>query len=173
MSLDLLIIIVFLVLFTSLFFSVIKTVPGKMEYIVERLGRYHRTLYSGNNLILPFIDRIVKKVRKNEMVLDFPPHFAVTKDKAEVKAGFVIYFQVIDSLKYVYIVENPIQTLENLCIVMFKDVISKKKLQELEVSRDIVNEGLRNEFNEKADFLGIKINKAELKKVVVIYENIT
>lgn len=173
MRLDLLIIIVFLVLFTSLFFSVIKTVPGKMEYIVERLGRYHRTLYSGNNLILPFIDRIVKKVRKNEMVLDFPPHFAVTKDKAEVKARFVIYFQVIDSLKYVYIVENPIQTLENLCIVMFKDVISKKKLQELEVSRDIVNEGLRNEFNEKADFLGIKINKAELKKVVVIYENIT
>ena len=52
MRLDLLIIIVFLVLITSLFFSVIKTVPGKMEYIVERLGRYHRTLYSGNNLIL-------------------------------------------------------------------------------------------------------------------------
>ena len=168
---DLLIGIVLFVLFTSLFFSVIKTVPGKMEYIVERLGRYHRTMQSGNNLMLPLVDRIVKKVRKNEMVLDFPAHFAITKDKAEIKAGFVIYFQIIDSLKYTYAVGNPVQKLEDLGIAVFKDVIAEKKLYELEVSGDIVNEHLGTELNTETDFLGIKINKAVLKEINVLYES--
>ena len=161
----------FLILFTVLYFSTIKTVPGKMEYIVERLGRYHRTLYSGNNIMLPLIDRIVKKVHKNEMLIDFLPHFAVTKDKSEVKVSFVIYFQIIDSLKYTYATENSLLTMKELCVEELKSVIAGMELYEIGHSSDIVNEKLKRELNIKAEFLGIKVNRAELKETDVLYES--
>ena len=91
--------IVITVVFTVLFFSIIKTVPGKEEHIVERAGRYHITLYSGNHVILPLFERIVKKVPKNIMLIDFPPQFVVTKDKSEAKISFIVYFRIVDSLK--------------------------------------------------------------------------
>ena len=163
---------VIMVVFLGLFLYCIRIVPEKNEYIVERLGRYHRTLQSGNNVIIPLIDRVVNKVSKKETVFDFPQYFVVTKDKSEAKIDFVIYFQVTDPVKYTYNAEKPMFALESLCIDMFKKIIAEKEFHEIEDSKDIINEDLRVRLNIETDFLGIKINRAELKKISILYESV-
>ena len=163
--------IVITVVFTVLFFSIIKTVPGKEEHIVERAGRYHRTLYSGNHVILPLFERIVKKVPKNIMLIDFPPQFVVTKDKSEAKISFIVYFQIVDSLKYTYGAKDSVRTAKDLYITAFKDVIVEKKLDEITGTGTNIIENLKTEFNIKADFLGIEVSKIVLKQIDILYKS--
>lgn len=157
----LLILIVIILLATH-----VRIVSQSQAFVIERLGGYLTTWNVGLNILIPFIDRIVKKVSLKEQVLDFPPQPVITKDNVTMQIDSVIYFQITDPKLYTYGVENPLSAIENLTATTLRNIIGEMELDHTLTSRDTINTKMRAILDEATDPWGIKINRVELKNII-------
>ena len=143
----------------------VRIVPQARAGIVERLGRYSRTLEPGLTLIVPFIDRVKPLIDLREQVVSFPPQPVITEDNLVVGIDTVIYFTVTDPRAATYEVANPLQAIEQLTVTTLRNVIGGMTLEDTLTSRDNVNQQLRAVLDDATGRWGIRVNRVELKSV--------
>ena len=146
--------------------SNIKIVPQANAMVIERLGTYFGTWYTGPHVKIPVIDRIAKKVSLKEQVADFPPQQVITKDNVGMQIDTVVYFQITDAKLYTYGVENPISAIENLTATTLRNIVGELELDHTLSSRDVINSKIRVILDEATDAWGIKVNRVELKNIL-------
>ena len=145
--------------------SGIRIVPQARAGVVERLGRYARTLDPGLALIVPFVDRVKPLIDLREQVVAFPPQPVITEDNLVVGIDTVIYFTVTDPKAATYEIANPLQAIEQLTVTTLRNVIGGLTLEETLTSRDNINSQLRVVLDEATGRWGIRVNRVELKSV--------
>lgn len=145
--------------------SNVKIVGQADAYVVERLGTYYGTWYTGPHVKVPFIDRIAK-VSLKEQVVDFPPQQVITKDNVGMQIDTVVYFQITDAKLYTYGVESPISAIENLTATTLRNIVGELELDHTLSSRDVINSKIRVILDEATDAWGIKVNRVELKNIL-------
>jgi regulator of protease activity HflC (stomatin/prohibitin superfamily) len=145
--------------------SGVRIVPQARAGIVERLGRYSRTLDPGLTLIVPFIDRVKPLIDLREQVVSFPPQPVITEDNLVVGIDTVIYFTVTDARAATYEVANPLHAIEQLTVTTLRNVIGGMTLEDTLTSRDNINSQLRAVLDEATGRWGIRVNRVELKSV--------
>ena len=133
--------------------------------IVERLGRYQRTLTPGLSILFPVIDRIRQRVDMREQVASFPPQPVITEDNLVVSIDTVIYFQVTDPKAATYEISSFILGIEQLTVTTLRNVIGSMDLEEALTSRDSINGQLRGVLDEATGKWGIRVNRVELKAI--------
>ena len=143
----------------------IRIIPQASAGIVERLGRYHRTLDAGLALIIPFIDRLRPLIDLRERVVSFPPQPVITSDNLVVEIDTVIYFQVTDPKSAVYEIENFITGIEQITITTLRNVVGGIDLEQTLTSRDSINTALRGVLDEATGKWGVRVNRVELKSI--------
>ena len=143
----------------------IRIVPQARARVVERLGRYHRTLTPGMALVVPFIDRLRPLIDLREQVVSFPPQPVITEDNLVVNIDSVIYFQVTDAKAASYEIANYIQAIEQLTVTTLRNVIGGLALEKTLTSRDEINGQLRGVLDEATGKWGIRVHRVELKSV--------
>ena len=146
-------------------FSTIKIVPQAKAGIVERFGRYNRTLDAGLTIIVPFADRLKPLIDLREQVVSFPPQPVITSDNLVVNIDSVIYFQVTDPKAATYEIANYLQGIEQLTVTTLRNVIGSMDLEETLTSRDSINGQLRGVLDEATGKWGIRVNRVELKAI--------
>src|SRR5213595_3006327 len=143
----------------------VRIVPQARARVVERLGRYHRTLTPGLNIVVPFIDRLRPVLDLREQVVSFPPQPVITEDNLVVNIDSVIYFQVTDAKAATYEIANYIQAIEQLTVTTLRNVIGGMALEKTLTSRDEINSQLRGVLDEATGKWGIRVNRVELKAI--------
>jgi regulator of protease activity HflC (stomatin/prohibitin superfamily) len=143
----------------------VRIIPQARARVVERLGRYHRTLNPGLTLIVPFIDRLGRLIDLREQVVSFPPQPVITEDNLVVNIDSVIYFQVTDAKSASYEIQNYIQAIEQLTVTTLRNVIGGMALEKTLTSRDEINSQLRGVLDEATGKWGIRVNRVELKAI--------
>src|SRR5256885_5665670 len=158
-----LLVVAALVLFTLA--RTIRIVPQARAGVVERLGRYSRTLTPGLTMVVPFIDRIRDMMDLREQVVSFDPQPVITEDNLVVSIDTVIYFQVTDAKAATYEIANYIQGIEQLTVTTLRNVIGGMALEKTLTSRDEINNQLRGVLDEATGKWGIRVNRVELKAI--------
>jgi regulator of protease activity HflC (stomatin/prohibitin superfamily) len=143
----------------------IRIIPQARAGVVERLGRYSRTLTPGLSIVVPFVDRIRDTIDLREQVVSFDPQPVITEDNLVVSIDTVIYFQVTDPKSATYEIANYIQGIEQLTVTTLRNVIGGKELEETLTSRDDINAQLRGVLDEATGKWGIRVNRVELKAI--------
>jgi len=143
----------------------IRIVPQARAGVVERLGRYSRTLTPGLTIVVPFVDRIRDMIDLREQVVSFDPQPVITEDNLVVNIDTVIYFQVTDPRSATYEIANYIQGIEQLTVTTLRNVIGGLDLEETLTSRDQINGQLRGVLDEATGKWGIRVNRVELKAI--------
>ena len=143
----------------------IRIVPQARAGVVERLGRYHKTLNPGLAIVVPFIDRLRPMIDLREQVVSFPPQPVITEDNLVVNIDSVIYFQVTDPKSATYEIANYIQAIEQLTVTTLRNVIGGMALEKTLTSRDEINSALRGVLDEATGKWGIRVNRVELKAI--------
>lgn len=156
------IIVVILIVLVSL----IKIVNQSEAYVIERLGAYLTTWGTGLHVLIPFVDRVAKRVSLKEHVVDFPPQPVITKDNVTMQIDTVVYFQVTDPKLYTYGVMNPMMAVENLTATTLRNIIGDLDLDSTLTSRDIINTQMRAILDVATDPWGIKVNRVEVKNIL-------
>src|SRR5690242_14643905 len=156
------VVVVFLVI---LFARTIRIVPQARAGIVERLGRYHRTLTPGLTVLMPFVDRLKPLIDLREQVVSFPPQPVITSDNLVVQIDTVLYFTVNDAKSATYEVANPLQAIEQITVTTLRNVIGSLSLEDALTSRDSVNQQLRVVLDEATGKWGIRVNRVEIKSI--------
>jgi regulator of protease activity HflC (stomatin/prohibitin superfamily) len=143
----------------------IKIVPQARAGIVERLGRYHRTLDAGLALVVPYVDRVKPLIDLREQVVSFPPQPVITEDNLTINIDTVIYFQVTDPKAATYEINDYIVAIEQLTVTTLRNVIGGMTLEDTLTSRDKISGALRVVLDETTGKWGIRVNRVELKAV--------
>jgi regulator of protease activity HflC (stomatin/prohibitin superfamily) len=161
-----LVVLLLIVLFVvSTVLRAVRIVPQATAVIVERLGRYSRTLDAGLHFLVPFVDRPRAVVDLREQVVSFPPQPVITSDNLVVSIDTVIYFQPTDPKAAVYEIANYIQGIEQLTVTTLRNVIGSLDLEQTLTSRDQINGQLRGVLDEATGRWGIRVNRVELKAI--------
>jgi regulator of protease activity HflC (stomatin/prohibitin superfamily) len=162
----LLVVLLLAVIFVlSVVVRTIRIVPQASSVIVERLGRYSRTLEPGLHFLVPFVDRVRASVDLREQVVSFPPQPVITSDNLVVNIDTVIYFQPTDPKAAVYEIFNYIQGIEQLTVTTLRNVIGSLDLEQTLTGRDQINAQLRGVLDEATGRWGIRVNRVELKAI--------
>jgi len=143
----------------------VRIVPQARAGVIERLGRYSRTLNPGLALVVPFVDRLRPLIDLREQVVSFPPQPVITEDNLVVNIDSVIYFQVTDARAATYEIANYIQAIEQLTVTTLRNVIGGMALEKTLTSRDEINSQLRGVLDEATGKWGIRVNRVELKAI--------
>ena len=143
----------------------IKIVPQAQAGLVERLGRYQRTLSAGVAILIPFIDRLRPLIDLREQVVSFEPQPVITEDNLVVNIDTVLYFQITDPKSATYEVQSYIRAIEQLTVTTLRNVIGGMELEECLTSRDQINGQLRGVLDEATGKWGIRVNRVELKAI--------
>src|SRR3954452_17111576 len=143
----------------------VRIVPQARAGVVERLGRYSRTLTPGLAIVVPFIDRIRDTMDLREQVVSFDPQPVITEDNLVVSIDSVIYFQVTDAKAATYEIADYIQAIEQLTVTTLRNVIGGMALEKTLTSRDDINNQLRGVLDEAPGKWGIRVNRVELKAI--------
>ncbi|MBD8024196.1 SPFH domain-containing protein [Microbacterium gallinarum] len=143
----------------------IRIIPQASAGIVERLGRYHKTLSPGLNLLVPFIDRLRPLIDMREQVVSFPPQPVITEDNLVVSIDTVVYFQVTDARAATYEIANYLGAVEQLTTTTLRNVVGGLNLEEALTSRDNINGQLRLVLDEATGKWGIRVGRVELKAI--------
>ena len=146
-------------------FRSIRIIPQASAGVVERLGRYHKTLTPGLNLLVPFIDRLRPLLDMREQVVSFPPQPVITKDNLTVSIDTVVYFQVTDARAATYEIANYLGAVEQLTTTTLRNVVGGLNLEEALTSRDNINGQLRVVLDEATGKWGLRVSRVELKAI--------
>src|SRR5437764_46860 len=165
MAVGLVVVLIVAVLVLLTLARTVRIVPQARARVVERLGRYHRTLNPGLSLVVPFIDRLRPLIDMREQVVSFPPQPVITEDNLVVNIDSVIYFQVTDAKAASYEIANYIQAIEQLTVTTLRNVIGGMALEKTLTSRDDINTQLRGVLDEATGKWGIRVNRVELKAI--------
>jgi regulator of protease activity HflC (stomatin/prohibitin superfamily) len=143
----------------------VRIVPQQTSLIIERLGRYSRTLNGGIHFLVPFVDRVRANIDLREQVVSFPPQPVITSDNLVVNIDTVIYYAVMDAKSAVYEIANFIQGIEQLTVTTLRNVIGSLDLEQTLTSRDQINGQLRGVLDEATGRWGIRVSRVELKAI--------
>lgn len=143
----------------------IALIPQGEAAVIERLGRYTRTVSGGLTLLVPFIDRVRAKVDTRERVVSFPPQAVITQDNLTVAIDIVVTFQVNEPERAIYGVDNYIVGVEQISVATLRDVVGGMTLEETLTSRDVINRRLRGELDAATTKWGLRISRVELKAI--------
>ena len=146
-------------------FRSVRIIPQAYTGVVERLGRYQRTLSPGLYLLVPFIDRLRPLVDMRETVVSFPPQPVITEDNLVVSIDTVVYFQVTDARAATYEIANYLGAVEQLTTTTLRNVVGGLNLEEALTSRDEINGQLRVVLDEATGKWGIRVSRVELKAI--------
>lgn len=144
--------------------SAIRIIRPFERGLVERLGKFQKILSPGLNLIVPFVDSVVK-VDMREVVLDVPPQYVITKDNVNVEVDGVVYAQVTDPARSRYEISNYILAATKLAQTNLRNVVGEMELDQVLTSRDEINGQLRQVLDEATDKWGVKVNRVELQRI--------
>ena len=157
----------------------IKIISQSETMIIERLGRYHRTLNAGINVILPIVERgketatrrgdgrivMNSKIDLREQVFDFDKQSVITKDNVMTEINALLYFQIVDPVKSVYEIQNLPMAIEKLTQTTLRNVVGELELDETLTSRDTINSKLRAVLDDATNKWGVKVNRVELQDI--------
>ena len=157
------IILLIIIILLAMSFKVIRQSNAA---IVERLGKYIKTLDNGFHIIIPFFDRVVHVISMKERVCDFKPQPVITKDNVTMQIDTVVFFQVTDPKLFTYGIERPVNAIENLTATTLRNIIGELELDQTLTSRDTINTKMRLILDEATDPWGIKVTRVELKNIL-------
>ncbi len=178
--------IVLLIIAIAIVVKGVRIVQQSETMVIERLGRYHKTLAAGINIIIPIVDRprpiawrslreqsgrrVIQyqnkeRVDMRETVFDFPKQGVITKDNVVTEINALIYFQVVDPIKAIYEINNLPNAIEKLTQTTLRNVIGELELDECLTSRDTINMKLRTILDEATNKWGVKVNRVELQDI--------
>jgi regulator of protease activity HflC (stomatin/prohibitin superfamily) len=143
----------------------VRIVRQQRNDVVERLGRYQRTLKPGLNILVPFIDSVRTKVDLREQVVSFPPQPVITSDNLVVSIDTVLYFKVVDPVKATYEIANFLQGIEQLTVTTLRNVIGSLDLEKTLTSREEINRHLSIVLDETTGRWGVKVTRVEIKAI--------
>ncbi|MBL1077185.1 SPFH/Band 7/PHB domain protein [Nocardia sp. 2] len=143
----------------------VALVPQAEAAVIERLGRYSRTVSGQLTFLVPFADRVRAKVDLRERVVSFPPQPVITQDNLTVQIDSVVYFQVTSPQAAVYEISNYIAAVEQLTITTLRNVVGGMTLEETLTSRDAINSQLRGVLDEATGRWGLRVSRVELKAI--------
>ena len=149
----------------TILFRSIRIIPQANAGVVERLGKYHKTLMPGLNILVPFIDRVRPLIDMREQVVSFPPQPVITEDNLVVSIDTVVYFQVTDARAATYEIANYLGAVEQLTTTTLRNVVGGLNLEEALTSRDNINGQLRIVLDEATGKWGIRVGRVELKAI--------
>src|SRR5215217_5684121 len=158
-----LIVIAVFVLFVAA--RTVRIIPQARAGVVERLGRYQRTLSPGLTIVVPFIDRVRPLIDLREQVVTFKPAGVITNDNVGIQIDSVLYFTITDAKSVSYEVANPLQAIEQLTVTTLRNVIGGMTLEEALTSRDTINSQLRTVLDDATGRWGIRVNRVEVKAI--------
>src|SRR6266567_4495292 len=161
----LIVIVVVAVLVLVTLARTIRIVPQARAGVIERLGRYNRTLTPGLAIVVPFIDRLRPLIDLREQVVSFQPQPVITEDNLVVNIDTVIYFQVTDPKAATYEIANPVDAIDMLTVTTLRNVIGGMTLEDTLTSRDQINDQLRGTLDDATGKWGIRVHRVELKAV--------
>lgn len=161
----LILLLVVLVFVAIVVIKSIALIPQGEAAVIERLGRYTRTVSGGLTLLFPFIDRVRAKVDTRERVVSFPPQAVITQDNLTVAIDIVVTFQVNEPERAIYGVDNYIVGVEQISVATLRDVVGGMTLEETLTSRDVINRRLRGELDAATTKWGLRISRVELKAI--------
>lgn len=156
---------VIMVFFAIFIAKSIVIIPQGEAAVVERLGRYTKTVAGGISLLVPFIDKVRAKVDTRERVVSFPPQAVITQDNLTVAIDTVVTFQINDAAKAIYGVDNYIVGVEQISVATLRDVVGGMTLEETLTSREVINRRLRGELDAATTKWGLRISRVELKAI--------
>jgi regulator of protease activity HflC (stomatin/prohibitin superfamily) len=143
----------------------VRIVPQARAGIVERLGRYQRTLAPGLTLVIPLVDRVLPYIDLRDQVVTFPPQSVITEDNIVVSIDTVVYYEVTDPKAYTYEVAQPIVAIEQLSVTTLRNLIGGLDMEKALTSRDEINAQLRTILDEATGEWGIRVIRVELKAI--------
>jgi regulator of protease activity HflC (stomatin/prohibitin superfamily) len=161
-----LIVLAVIVLFVLVLLAkTVRVIPQARAGVVERLGRYSRTLTPGLTIVIPFIDRVRPLLDLREQAVSFDPQPVITEDNLVVNIDTVIYFQITDPKSATYEIANPVNAIDLLTVTTLRNVIGGMTLEQTLTSREIINDQLRGNLDEATGKWGIRVHRVELKSV--------
>ena len=159
--------LIFLGIIGFIAYKTIKIVNQSEVYIIERLGKYHKTATAGLTIIVPFMDKVRAVVSLKKQIMDIPPQAVITADNVTIAIDTVVFYQVTNPEMAVYEIQSLKAGIENLAVSSMRDVIGKMELDETFSSRDSINNKLRLVLDEATDPWGCKIEKVEIKEIKI------
>lgn len=159
-------IITLIILLLLILVASIKIVPQAEAYVIERLGTYQATWSVGLHLKAPFIDKVARRVKLKETVVDFAPQPVITKDNVTMRIDTVVFYQITDPKLFTYGVENPMMAIENLTATTLRNIIGELELDQTLTSREVINTKMRASLDSATDPWGIKVTRVELKNII-------
>jgi len=160
-----LVLIVLAAIVAIVLFKTVRIVPQATVFVIERLGKYSRTLEPGIHLLVPAIDRVRTRTDIREQVVGFPPQAVITRDNLVVGIDSVIYYSITDPASAQYKIENVVLAIEQLVVTTLRNVVGGMQLEEALTGRDHINERLATVLDEATGKWGVKVNRVEIRGI--------
>ena len=159
------IVVVFVVLVLITITMGVRIVPQGSKYVVQRLGKYHKTLLPGLNIIVPYIDTVAHKVTTKDIVMDIPSQEVITRDNAVLIVNAIAYINIVSPEKAVYGVENFILAIQNLVQTSLRSIVGEMNLDDALSSRDHIKAKLKTAISDDIADWGITLKTVEIQDI--------